>query len=739
MAQKYKLTLKAKNLGPLTNLSFEKEMSSLKFVIFAKNGSGKTFISRSFDYLDKIQKGKSVEGCEHLISFGAKEAEFDFSFSDKNILQINVTHKTSPTSTLDTSWIIHTFNCDFIKRHLTPHTFTLKDKIEGDIVIGEENGTIFQLQEQLESIKRKKEELQDKLRRKIDSGKKQLSDVRYIKSLTEYKNISYENLSVVLPNTTISFQQAQENWKKLQNIPEDLKVLEKLNISIDLRELYKIPSLLTQEVSLSKVAEEYKQKIQDNYAFISAGVNSIRANSKICPFCEQSLVGNAQRLIDSYIMYFNDEEAKFEQEIENKKKYLESLKKRCKDILGDFFAIKDSYDKQKVHFPSIAMSALKFTDQLKTINSDIDQLNLFLDQKSDDKTKRNFVSAPIIDSLSDQIDLINKESETINQLIDKLEYVKAHTKEQEKTAKINLCNSLLLQLQGTTTEEREEISSIDREISKLEKEIQEYQYSSKIAKQEKVDGEFSKLLKEFFEDKYTYDCENHVLRLNNKYMLNEAAEEIISEGEKSIIAFCYYLSLIHSLVDSKQDYAKLLLVIDDPISSLDFNFVYQIAQEIRDLNKNYDLSYSRFIILTHNIEFTSVLIKNKIVDHSFVLNNSEIRDLNTSFLLPYEQHLRHVYEVSKGEKVDFQTPNSIRHILETVCNFRYPDLQLEQFIEKENVFKNWLAGYTLIQDLSHGRMRSCSSCTPENLKHCCELVIQYLEKTCPGQISKLQF
>ena len=52
---------------------------------------------------------------------------------------------------------------------------------------------------------------------------------------------------------------------------------------------------------------------------------------------------------------------------------------------------------------------------------------------------------------------------------------------------------------------------------------------------------------------------------------------MLSDGEKSILAFCFFLANIHGVVENESDYNRLFLVIDDPVSSMDFNYVYNVS------------------------------------------------------------------------------------------------------------------------------------------------------------------
>lgn len=95
----------------------------------------------------------------------------------------------------------------------------------------------------------------------------------------------------------------------------------------------------------------------------------------------------------------------------------------------------------------------------------------------------------------------------------------------------------------------------------------------------------------------------------------ENASDVFSEGEKSIVAFCFYLAETHTKVGTEDEYNDLFFVIDDPISSLDFHYVYSVAQIIRTISSYFSIKRQRLLVLTHNLEFMSILIRNKIMDN----------------------------------------------------------------------------------------------------------------------------
>lgn len=82
--------------------------------------------------------------------------------------------------------------------------------------------------------------------------------------------------------------------------------------------------------------------------------------------------------------------------------------------------------------------------------------------------------------------------------------------------------------------------------------------------------------------------------------------EHLSEGEKSAIAFAYFLTELKSL--RKDDPPKLprtIVFIDDPISSLDSNHIFQVRSLLKDFFKEED--FAQLFISTHNFEFFSIL------------------------------------------------------------------------------------------------------------------------------------
>ena len=159
----------------------------------------------------------------------------------------------------------------------------------------------------------------------------------------------------------------------------------------------------------------------------------------------------------------------------------------------------------------------------------------------------------------------------------------------------------------------------------------------------------------------------------------------LSEGEKTAIAFLYFLI---QLKDQDFNLAEGVVVIDDPISSLDSSAIYQAFSFLKKETKD----AKQLFILTHNFEFLKLLINwldnsgLKKADKSYMMVVcSETANGRSARLAPLDQLLiEHATEYHYLFKVlyTFQSdgtilscyhiPNIARKVLETFLDFHVP-------------------------------------------------------------------
>lgn len=149
----------------------------------------------------------------------------------------------------------------------------------------------------------------------------------------------------------------------------------------------------------------------------------------------------------------------------------------------------------------------------------------------------------------------------------------------------------------------------------------------------------------------------------------------LSEGEKMIISFLYFLELCKGKRDYSDTGRKKIVVIDDPISSLSHIYVFNVGRLIHKefLRKN---NYSQIFILTHSLYFFYELTNTKKEERDATQNLFRIRKNSCGseiVRMKYEeiQNDYHAYWfVIKDEQ---QPPaliaNCMRNIIEYFFNF----------------------------------------------------------------------
>ncbi|TGN13340.1 AAA family ATPase [Leptospira bandrabouensis] len=151
------------------------------------------------------------------------------------------------------------------------------------------------------------------------------------------------------------------------------------------------------------------------------------------------------------------------------------------------------------------------------------------------------------------------------------------------------------------TKIKEKNTSIENKITELNSELKDEQ-SKTVNIQEAIDSINSGLINlgidsfriEFFRD--------NLYRLTR----NENSEktfQTLSEGEKMIISFLYFVELCKGKKSTSSLVTKKIIIIDDPISSLSHIYVFNIGQMIKKYFTNPNSEFEQIFILTHSLYF----------------------------------------------------------------------------------------------------------------------------------------
>jgi wobble nucleotide-excising tRNase len=185
----------------------------------------------------------------------------------------------------------------------------------------------------------------------------------------------------------------------------------------------------------------------------------------------------------------------------------------------------------------------------------------------------------------------------------------------------------------------------------------------------------------------------------------------LSEGEKTAIAFAYFTA---KLEEQNNLIADTIIYIDDPISSLDSNHLFNIYSFIKNTfyefkldpttnKKAHQTKCKQLFISTHNFDFHNLVFdwfkglkkdakeywiierhKNQHKDESVIKQNG---NLLTSFNSEYAYlfSLLHNFQNNPVDTYDFlyHLPNVARRFVETFLNFKYLERnKIDESIEK---------------------------------------------------------
>jgi wobble nucleotide-excising tRNase len=225
---------------------------------------------------------------------------------------------------------------------------------------------------------------------------------------------------------------------------------------------------------------------------------------------------------------------------------------------------------------------------------------------------------------------------------------------------------------------------------------------------------------EAVEDKQTAQFKFRIVR-------GTALAHNLSEGECSLVAFCYFLAKL----EDTDAYGKNLIVwIDDPISSLDNNHIFfvfsliesQLTRPLKDSDGNDIYRYEQLFISTHNLEFLKYLGRltgppNKSTRHYLVVQKdaSSVVECMPSHLKQYYTEFNFLFgEIhtctepannATHHHCFYSFGNNLRRFLEAYLFFKYPfteggaDKHYDQRISR--FFGGDIGTETLIQRLTN--------------------------------------
>jgi len=687
-------------------------------IIYGRNYSGKTTLSRMFR---SLEKGKLNE------KYPNATFEFEHTGTDR-MCHLDVAN---------CSYDIRVYNRDYISENLKllidedgaiqpfailgESNVAIENEIaEKEIKLGseaDETGLKFELKNKADAYAKKKSEkestesaLDDKLRTKANQS---------IKTNPIYNDVNYNITKIKADIAKIDRNKIElldeeevESKKKLlkEESKDNVSPIAKYNASFSL--LYqKAEQLLSKEIKPTKSIQEL---LNDHLLqeWVRDGIEHHKNKRTRCAFCGAIL---PEDLWDKLDAHFNKESEILREDLKSLIAAINTEKESAKKITT--ISEEQLYSSYQVKLKSQNKTLLKeiknYLDILDSLIAEVEnrRSNIF-------QTKTIVQFFDNSSAINDCIDGINKltgeHNEKSTSLID-------DQRKAREELRLNEVGTFIRDIDYAG--EREKISNLaDDEAAKLkdaqktagkikglEKEIAELKTKMKDESQgaEKV----NEYLNHYFGHKglrlAAVEGEDES-GVTFKILRGDEEAHNLSEGECSLVAFCYFIARLDD-IDTKNK--ELIIWLDDPVSSLDYNhifFIFSLIESVLarpykkdDGSKGYH--YKQLFISTHNLDFLKYLkrlsrARKKKESQYFLIDKisekeSKIRvmpDYLKNYITEFNYLFHQIYKCTQVDNANeeyesfYNFGNNLRKFLEAYLFYKYPVQQ--DIKDKLNLF-----------------------------------------------------
>jgi wobble nucleotide-excising tRNase len=675
-------------------------------IIFGFNGSGKTTLSNAISFFANnsfISEEEKKEIYEDIKN--SSDAFVKIRLNDGNDCKY-------PADNHPHSKSIYIFNSNFVAAHVFNGTKGRLKKFlntSGEI----KNKEIDNINEQITKLSEEKIRLENenqKLDEKFEEIRKKRSQ-NFNKTLSNSRLTAPKILEVVLSKETIEILEAKlekliidyDLSKKQVEIVLDLEKLRGVNftpIALDYLKLDEILSKnikqLSKDVLEKKIKEiqdlfledRYKQSVERWYKFGKDILEETKdSEEKLCPICSTDISERLDTILNSYQGYFD----------ENYENFIKEMIQKTNDISANILSIEEfensssELEKEFIKYKKM-LGILSFEIfDFKNVKKSLQDLENCLKVKNNNI--QGIVTRPkdIEKNISDLNAALLTFENLKGGIIKLLESKQLNTSVIEGKIRQIYCEIIILEFNKIDKEgavkkyknNRARVLSItdSKEIGipfwrrKLLDELRKIKAESK---------SISKYLNKMGVDNFDIDIneesqdENIIIKYKNSMNERSKLKNCLSDGEKTALAFAYFLSKFENEINTEIKIKEAIVVIDDPISSLDDNRLYSTANLIRSSFED----TKQLIVLSHNFLFLKFF-------NSFYCGKAnclfidqdkicELPDDLKNFETPYFYMLRNIINFLDDANTDvtyntakMHLPNFIRRVLETFLSFKF--------------------------------------------------------------------
>lgn len=717
---------KLNKFGIFQSFQWKNELPDFKKfnLIYGWNRSGKTTVSRCFSACEK--KTTAYEQYP-------REGEFEISVVDSSTVKSN--------NLENCNLPIKVFNRDFIDDNIG---FDPSNACNAIVYVGEENiesknklaalkDNLIKLDADFRGAQKNKKIKEDVKTNFLQSLGREIAKILFDKT---YNKAKAENCikTVGTKNFDDKILSEDEEKKlleisrgeakaKLSTFPEYEESFSFNEETIsDFKKIYSITKELLEKHVVSETIERLKNdEVLNNWVKEGYDLFKSREEKETCPFCEKPL---ERDFLESLSKHFNEDYDKIQVAL---KIIIEKIKSWKRDAIAVsnqhlYPDLKNEYERTAVELNTVIGELDGWID--KAVGKLQEKYKNPLSIVEPPEEPKDFAEA-YNTAIRELTKVINRHNEKVDNHADEVKVAKRKIElhsiaEAIKEQDYDKLQEDLDEAGRIENSTKESLAEVKAEIANLEKE------TSNIGKALK---EINRHLEEFFGRKEIQleldsDKRGYVIIRDGQLASN------LSEGEKTAIAFSYFVVKVRERDFKTKDG---IIFIDDPISSLDSNFIYHCFSLIKHVFGE----AGQLFVSTHNFELFNLLkkwlveknrrnlskgkeevcgfymIENYIDDGKRKASVKTLDNTLLKFNSEYHFLFSQLYNFAENDSPEYKdlytVSNIARRFLEIFTNFKIPttgDLAskidaLE--ISPANISKTEQGKvYKLIQEFSHG-------------------------------------
>ncbi len=455
---------------------------------------------------------------------------------------------------------------------------------------------------------------------------------------------------------------------------------------------------------------------------VAQGREYLSKDGNACPFCQQKTI--TEEFKKQLELYFD---TSYQESTETIKKMKENYKDKTAGALEQLDKIVETEQKNQ----QTKLNTEIFKRIIETLKSKINgnQQKMFDKGKEMSRSFKLESTKNEIKEIRDLIDTANQQIANHNEMIKDIQNQKKICVEQTWKFLVNEFKSDIQEYNKKHCGLEKGIKKFENEINENEKKIKEL--NNEIRELEKnmvsikpIVNKINALLKGYGFTNFSLACTEDEKSYRIQREDGQLVGETLSEGEVTFITFLYYYHLTKGSLKENDISKNKVLVIDDPISSLDSNILFIVSVLVKELMKEAmkeKTNIKQVIILTHNTYFYKEItleydLKRYQGKYSFWIirkdnNVSKIEDYkenpikNSYELLWHEVRLAKEKQAKENNISWVSLQNVMRRIIEyyfrILGGFKRNDSLSEYFenIEEKQVFNSFISWFN---DGSHG-------------------------------------